>query len=48
MLQAGIAESAVRLPEEARGFSLFHVVQTSRGAHPNSYPMGTWGGGGGG
>jgi hypothetical protein len=24
-------------------FSLLHVIQTGSGAHPTSYPMGTWG-----
>jgi hypothetical protein len=33
----------VRFPEEAGDFSLLHHVQTSTGAQPASYLMGTWG-----
>jgi len=32
----------VRFPEGARIFSLCHHVQTSSGAHPDSYPMDIW------
>jgi hypothetical protein len=28
---------------QGQEFSLLHIVQTGRGAHPASYPMGTWG-----
>jgi hypothetical protein len=30
----------VRFPTGAGNFSLLHQVQTSSGAHPDSYPMG--------
>jgi hypothetical protein len=32
----------VRVPVGSE-FSLLHIAQTSSGAHPASYPMGTWG-----
>jgi hypothetical protein len=34
--------SRVRLPAGAGNFSLHHRVQNGSGAHPASYPMGTW------
>jgi len=33
----------VRVPAEARNFSLHHRVKTGSGAHSDSYPMGTRG-----
>jgi hypothetical protein len=33
----------VRIPAEAKNFSLHHRVQTGSGAHPASYPVGTRG-----
>jgi hypothetical protein len=33
----------VKSPAGAREFSLLHSVQTGSGAHPASYPNGTWG-----
>jgi hypothetical protein len=35
--------SRVRFPTGAGNFSLHHRVQNGSGAHPASYPMGTWG-----
>jgi hypothetical protein len=35
--------SRVRFSEGAGNFSLHHRVQNGSGAHPPSYPMGTWG-----
>jgi hypothetical protein len=35
--------SRVRFPEGDGNFSLHHCVQSSSGAHPASYPMGTRG-----
>jgi hypothetical protein len=35
--------AVVRVPAEAGNFSLHHHVQTSSGAHPASYPIGTRG-----
>jgi hypothetical protein len=35
--------SRVQFLVGAGNFSLCHCVQTSSGAHPASYPMGTWG-----
>jgi hypothetical protein len=34
--------SMVRFPAEAGNFSLHRRVQSGSGAHPASYPMGTW------
>jgi hypothetical protein len=34
---------SVTVPGKGRGFSLHHLVQTSSGAHPVSYPVGTSG-----
>jgi hypothetical protein len=36
-------DSRVRFPAGAGNFSLHHSVQNGSGAHPASYPMGTWG-----
>jgi hypothetical protein len=36
-------DSRVRFRAGAGNFSLHHRVQTGSGAHPASYPMGTWG-----
>jgi hypothetical protein len=30
-------------PGKAKNFIFHHIVQTGPGAHPASYPMGTWG-----
>jgi hypothetical protein len=38
-------EIRIWLPAGSRGFSLLYSVHTISGAHPASYPMGTWGGG---
>jgi hypothetical protein len=32
----------LRFPAAAGNFSLYHRVQNGAGAHPASYPMGTW------
>jgi hypothetical protein len=36
-------DSRVRFPVGTGTFSLYHRVQNGSGAHPASYPMGTWG-----
>jgi hypothetical protein len=38
-----ILNVGIRIPAEAKNFSLRHRVQTGSGAHPASYPMGTGG-----
>jgi hypothetical protein len=35
--------SRIRFPAGAGNFSLHHRIQNGTGAHPASYPMGTWG-----
>jgi hypothetical protein len=35
--------AGVWFPVEEKGFSLLYSIQTSSGAHPASYPMGTGG-----
>jgi hypothetical protein len=42
-LQPGRPKSRGSIPGSARGFPLHHFVQTSSGAHPVPYPMGTGG-----
>jgi hypothetical protein len=37
----------LRVPVEARIFSLLHVVQTGSGVHPTFYPIGVEGSSGG-
>jgi hypothetical protein len=35
-------DDRVSLPTGSRDLSLVHCIQTGSGAHPASYPVGTW------